>query len=99
MHLLQILAAATTKSGSGRLQDIPSDVWLKIGIGVAALIAVVVVLRKLAKVNKVVLTIVVLVVGSFVFFSWIYNRDEPEWATPVVQWLAEFFPSKGKLAR
>jgi hypothetical protein len=95
MHFL----AAATQSTADRLKDIPMDVWLKIGAGVAALILVVVVLRKLARVNKVVLGVVVAVALSFVGFSWIYNRDEPAWATPVVERLAEFFPSKGKAAR
>jgi len=95
MHFL----ASATQSAADRLKDIPPDVWLKIGVGVAALIVVVVLLRKLAQVNKVVLSVVVLVGLSFVGFSWIYNRDEPAWATPVVERLAEFFPSKGKGSR
>lgn len=92
MHFL----ASATQSTADRLKGIPPDVWLKIGLGVAALIVVVVLLRKLAQVNKVVLSVIVLVGLSFVGFSWIYNRDEPAWATPVVERLAEFFPSKGK---
>jgi hypothetical protein len=95
MHLL----AAATQTTVDRLKDIPMDVWLKIGAGVAALILVVVVLRKLARMNKVVLGVVVVVGLSFVGFSWIYNRDEPAWATPVVERLADFFPSKGKAGR
>lgn len=95
MHFL----ASATQSAADRLEGIPPDVWLKIGVGVAALIVVVVLLRKLARVNKAVLSVVVLVGLSFVGFSWIYNRDEPAWATPVVERLAEFFPSKGKGSR
>jgi hypothetical protein len=91
---MQFLAAAT-KSASERAGGIPMDVWLKLGVGIGALILAVVVLRKLAKVNKVVLTVVVLLVLSFVGFNWIYERNEPAWATPVVQWLAGFLPTKG----
>jgi hypothetical protein len=46
--------------------------------------------------NKVVLGVIVAVGLSFVGFSWIYERNEPDWATPVVSRLADFFPSKGK---
>jgi hypothetical protein len=31
-------------------------------------------------------------------FQWIYERNEPKWATPVVEKLANFFPSKGQYA-
>ena len=63
------------------------------------MIIVVVLLRKLAKMNKVILTVVVLLVASFIGFSWIYERNEPAWATPVVDRLAGFFPSKEKIKR
>ena len=88
--------AAATPSSVDRLKDIPPDVWLKIGAGIAALIVAVVVLRKLARMNKVVLSVIVVVGLSIVGFSWIYNRDEPAWATPVVERLAEFLPTRGK---
>lgn len=88
-----ILAAATA---ADRLKGTPGDAWVKLAAGVVALILIVVILRKLARVNKVVLGVVVAVVLSIVGFNWIYNRDEPAWATPFVERLAEFFPSKGK---
>ena len=62
--------------------------------GVVSEGAVVIALRKLAKVNKVILSIVVLVVVSIVGFNWIDERNEPKWATPAVNWLANYFPTK-----
>lgn len=93
---LFVAALAASKSSTERLREIPTDFWMKLGLGVAALIILVIVLRKLAKMNKAVLTVVVLLVLSFISFNWIYQRNEPAWATPVVQWLAGFFPSQGK---
>lgn len=84
-------------AGTG-LKDVPSEFWTKLGIGIVGLILLVVILRKLAKVNKVVLTVIILLVLSFVGFNWIYERNEPKWATPVVDWLANYFPSKAKAA-
>ncbi len=75
------------------------ETWLKLGGGIVALIVAVVLLRKLANMNKVILTVIVLLVSSFVGFSWIYERNEPAWATPVVERLAGFFPSKEKVKR
>ena len=91
---MQFLAAVTASSSSGRLSQIPTEFWLKLLLGVAILAGAVIVLRRLARLNKVVLAIGVLLVLSFVGFSWIYERNEPAWATPAVQWLAHYFPSK-----
>lgn len=97
---MPFLAAATapvSQTTAERLQHIPAEFWVKIGLGIVGLVALVIVLRKVAHVNKMVLGIIVMLVLSFVGFSWIYERNEPSWATPAVQWLAGFFPSKGKV--
>jgi apolipoprotein N-acyltransferase len=82
-----------------RLGHIPTEFWVKFGLGVALLVVVVFLLRKLAHVNKVVLTVITGLVVSVVGFSWIYERNEPHWATPAVSFLADFFPTKGKVER
>lgn len=87
---------ATASNVTNRLESIPANVWLKIGIGVAALVVAMVVLRTVLKINKVILGVIVFLVCTFIGFNWIYQRNEPAWATPVVSKLAEFFPSKGK---
>ena len=89
------LAAAVSQ----RLQSIPPALWIKIGLGLLILVAAVVALRKLAGVNKVVLGVIVFVVLTIIGFNWIYERNEPAWATPVVEKLAAFFPSKGTSTR
>jgi hypothetical protein len=91
-----LLAAAATAPTADKLRQIPMEFWLKAGAGVVGFIVVIVALRKLAKMNKVVLGVIVALGLSFMGFSWIYERNEPDWATPVVSALAEFFPSKGK---
>ena len=90
-----LAAAAASKSSAERLREISPEFWVKIGIGILVIVAVVIALRKIAKVNKVVLAIVVLLVLSIVGFNWIYERNEPAWATPAVNWLANYFPTKG----
>jgi hypothetical protein len=95
---MSILAAATAApTALDKLKQIPPAFWMKAGIAVLAIVATVIVLRKVAQINKVVLTVVVLIVLSMVGFNWIYERNEPAWATPVVEHLAGFFPSKGKI--
>lgn len=95
MYLFAATSAAQSET-IDRLRQIPGEFWLKMGLGIAAIVLAVVVLRKLAKVNKVLLGVVVFVTLTMIGFSWIYERNEPAWATPVVRWLAEFFPTKGR---
>jgi hypothetical protein len=96
---IPMLTLATATNFAARLETIPSGAWLRIGIGVGALVLLVIILRKIAKMNKVVLGVIVLLVVTFIAFNWIYERDEPQWATPVVAKIANFFPSKGDLQK
>lgn len=103
---MDILAAATSPAPDAanpaphtaveRLGEIPHEFWIKLGIGVFGLILLILVLRKVAKINKVVLAVGCVIIFSSVGFYWIYERSEPAWATPVVEWLAGFFPTKGR---
>ncbi|MES2691871.1 MAG: hypothetical protein V4773_00270 [Verrucomicrobiota bacterium] len=97
MNLFLAAATGPTQTAMERLRAIPTEFWVKIGIGVVGLILVVLVLRKVAKVNKVVLAVGSALALSILGFTWVYERNEPSWATPVVSWLAEFFPSKGRV--
>lgn len=90
-----LVAAATHSTPLEKLQKIPITFWVNVGVAVAVVIALIIVLRKLAHVNKVVLAVIALIVGSTIGFNWIYDRNEPKWASPAVEWLAQFFPSKG----
>lgn len=80
-----------------QLSRLPDKPWVQVAVGVVALILVVVVVRKIAKMNKVLLGVIVFLVLTMVGFNWIYQRDEPAWATPVVSKLATFFPTKDSM--
>jgi hypothetical protein len=89
-----LASAAANPTALDKLKQIPPAFWLKIGVAVLLIILVVVMLRKLAGANKVVLAVVVLLFVSIVGFNWIYERNEPAWATPAVEKLSNFFPAK-----
>jgi hypothetical protein len=89
-----LFAAATTLD---RMHRIPADFWWKLAAAVGAVIALVIILRKVAKMNKVVLAVVVGLVVVIGGFNWIYERNEPSWATPAVNFLSGWFPTKGKV--
>ncbi len=90
-----LLAESTTTLA--KLQNVPSGVWLRMGAAVLVLVLLVVVLQKVAKMNKVIMGVVVFLVVTFIGFNWIYQRNEPSWATPVISKLAQFFPTKGMM--
>ena len=77
------------------MKTLPPDVWLKIGIGVASVVIAMFVFRRIMKLNKVIAGVVIFVVVTVVFFSWVYNRNEPRFMTPIVERIAPFFPSAG----
>ena len=96
--MMRLLAAATAVPPStslDRLMAIPQEFWMKLGLAVLVLVGLVFFLRKVAKMNKVVVSVVSFLIVTIVGFNWVYERSEPEWATPVVNFLAGFFPTKG----
>ena len=97
MNLLAAAVVGTTHTAVDRLRQIPMEFWLKVGLGVVVIVATVIVLRKVVHMNKVILGVGVGLVATFVGFNWIYERNEPGWASTPVQWLAGFFPTKGKI--
>lgn len=78
-----------------KLQTLKPDVWLKIGIGVGGFVLAILLWRRVMRMNKIVAGVVVFVVVSVIFFSWVYNRNEPKFLTPIVNKIAPFFPSAG----
>jgi len=82
-------------SATEKMKTLPPDVWLKIGIGIAALVVGIFVLRRVLKMNKIIASVIVFVVTTVVFFSWVYNRNEPKFLTPLMDRIAPFFPSAG----
>ena len=85
-------AAATALD---KVQQVPTSFWIKCAIGVVGFMVAVIVLRKLAAVNKVILIAVIFVAVVVMGFKWIYERDEPAFLTPIVERIAPFFPTKG----
>ena len=78
-----------------KMKTLPPAVWLKIFIAIAALVIAVFVFRKVMRMNKVIAGVIVFVVCTVVFFSWVYNRNEPAFLTPLMNRIAPFFPSAG----
>ena len=95
MMFLAVTTAPMPATTLDKLRGIPLDFWWKLGLAVVLLVLFVVFLRKVAKMNKFVLAVVAFITVTVVGFNWIYERSEPVWATPVVNFMAGFLPSKG----
>jgi hypothetical protein len=78
-----------------KIKTMPPEIWAKIGIAIAAFILVIFLFRRVMKMNKIIAAIIIFVVGTVVFFNWVYNRTEPKFLTPLVERIAPFFPSAG----
>lgn len=74
---------------------VPTMFWVKLAVGIVAFVIAVAVIRKLLEVNKVVLLAVGVVAFALFWFQWIYERNEPAFLTPLIDPIAQFFPSKG----
>lgn len=86
MYLLAVSAVE-------KAQSLPPSMWLKIALGLAIALVAILIARRAARTNKVVLGVALFVVTTILFFSWVYNRNEPRFLTPVVEKIAPFFPS------
>jgi hypothetical protein len=95
MNTMLFLAA----SALDKLKQVPPSIWWKVGFIVLAFFVLVFVLKLIAQSNKMLLGIAAFVIGGVVFFSWIYNRNEPAFLSPLVDKLAPFFPSAGAYER
>jgi len=92
---MSLLLAATTLE---KMQSVPGKVWINIGLGILIFVVAIILIRKAAEMNKVLLSVIIFVVFSVVGFNWVYSRNEPKFMTPFIEPLAKFFPTAGKQA-
>lgn len=94
--MFPLLAEAAQKlTPLQKIENVSGQFWLKLILAVIAIALLLFVLKKIAAMNKIILCIIIFAVCAIVGFNWIYERNEPEWATPFVSTLAQWFPSKG----
>jgi hypothetical protein len=76
---------------------LPPNFLNKAAVLAAIAIFVIIVIRLLRRSNKIFLSIFLAVGLGVLFFSWVYNRNEPEFMTWLIKPIADsgFFPSKG----
>lgn len=85
-----LLLAATALE---KMQAVPSKVWVNFALGLLIFFAAVIIIRKAAEMNKVLLSVIIFVVLTTVAFNWVYSRNEPKFMTPFIDKIAGFFPT------
>ncbi len=92
-----LLAASQHVTPLEKLQNVSGQFWMMVIIGILVLAVIIFIFRKVAGMNKIILTILLAVVLSIVMLNWIYNRNEPSWMTWLVDPIASsgFLPTKG----
>jgi FtsH-binding integral membrane protein len=94
MFLLATAAAAAPQTTIEKLKQVPSHTWWLIGLSIfGVFIGIVIVRNILAGANKLVLCGLVVLVVGLLMMQWVYERTEPAFLTPVVNYVAPFFPS------
>jgi putative effector of murein hydrolase len=90
-----LLLAATALE---KMQAVPTKVWINVGLAVLIFFVAVILIRRAAEMNKMLLGVIIFVVISSVGFHWVYYRNEPKFISPLIEPLAKFLPTAGKQA-
>jgi len=71
----------------------PADFWLKIFAAIIVLFILSVVFKRIIQLSQLVFVIALLAVAGIIMVKWVRDRNEPAFMTPVVNFVASFFPS------
>jgi len=97
MLLLPLLAVAANSTPLEKLHNVSGQFWIKVILAIFALALLLFLFRKVMGMNKIILIIICGVILGVLGFSWIYNRNEPAFMTPIIEPIANsgFFPTQG----
>ena len=76
------------------MKELPVNTWLKIGAVIVVIVVLAIVVPKVLKMNKIILGVIVFVGSTIVFFSWVSQRNEPKFLTPLIDSLVPYFSSE-----
>jgi EamA domain-containing membrane protein RarD len=81
-------------SALSKLHNLPRKNLVNLGLAVLVIIVAVVLIKEAARMNRFVLFMIILVTVMVVGFSWVYERNEPKFLSPVIDQIAPFLPSR-----
>ena len=74
------------------IDKIPDSDWLRFGILLLVLLTLLQAVRMISRINRYVLLSFLFIGMLGLFGSWVHNRNEPSFLTPVVDAVAPWFP-------
>ncbi len=77
-----------------KLHQVPRENLINLGLGVLVLIVVVTLIKLASRMNKFVLFAIIFVTLLVVGSTWVYERNEPKFLTPLIDSIAPFFPQR-----
>lgn len=93
--MFHLLAAAAAKlSVWEKLQAVPKDTWISLGVAIIVLIVTIKLWKNLREVGEIVPWIVLVLLGGSVILYWTYERNEPKVLSPIFDELAKVLPSR-----
>ena len=80
-----------------KIHAVPARFWVGIIAVVVAIAVVKIIFSTIQKTSKLITIAVAFITIGITLANWVYNRNEPTWATPFVSKLANsgFLPTKG----
>ncbi len=83
-------------SAVSKLHRIPRQNLVNLGLALLVLVVVIALIKVAARMNKFVLFAVIVVLVMVVGFTWVYERNEPKFLSPLIESLTPYFPSRPK---
>ena len=77
-----------------KLQHLPRKDLANLGLIVLVLIVAILIIKQAAKMNRFVLFMIILVTMMVVGLTWVYQRNEPKFLTPLIDGIAPFLPRR-----
>lgn len=75
-------------------QQLPESDWLRFGVLLLVLLSLLWITRLVSRVNRYVLFVAFVFGVLGLMATWVHNRNEPSFMTPVVDIVAPWFPAK-----
>jgi hypothetical protein len=77
-----------------KLHAVPPRFWVNVLLAISTFFVLVIVVRHAARMNKLLLALLVTLLLTGVAFQWIFERNEPRFLSPYIDKIAPWFPSK-----
>jgi amino acid transporter len=89
-----VIAAAAKPTVWEKVQAVPMSTWMSLLVAILVLLVLVRVWKTLSEFNEFAPWIALVMVGGSVIVYWTYERTEPKVLSPVMDFLAQYLPSK-----